>query len=68
MTSLIPIYLVFGLLIFIFLFLIFRYILLWYYRINERVKLLEENNFLLRKVCQGLGQKPEELIYPPKKG
>ena len=62
------IWLIYGLIVFAFLFLTLRYLMLWYYRISERVELLKENNFLLRKACEALGKQPDELVYgPPKK-
>ena len=36
--------------LFIILFLIFRFIILWYWKINKRIELLEKNNSLLNKI------------------
>jgi uncharacterized membrane protein YjfL (UPF0719 family) len=49
-------------------FIIGREIFAWYAKVNERIKLMQENNFLLRKVAEKLGATPQELEFnPPKK-
>lgn len=62
------IFLVFiSLIVAVVLFFVFRAVMLWYYKINKRVQLLEENNFLLRKVAEALGKNADELKYEPPK-
>lgn len=41
------------------LFLILRAVVLWYYRVNERVELQQRNNELLEKIYRQLGGKEE---------
>ena len=41
------------------LFLIFRFIVLWYYKIDRRVELLVEQNRLLREILNKLKTKNE---------
>jgi hypothetical protein len=56
---------VMGLLFAVFIFLIFRGIMLWYYRINDRIDIANEQTFLLRKIAEKLGTPPDELVYKP---
>ncbi len=56
---------VMGLLFAVFIFLIFRGILLWYYKINDRIEIANEQKFLLRKIAEKLGVPSEELVYKP---
>jgi hypothetical protein len=42
------------------LFLILRAVVLWYYRVNERVELQQRTNELLEKIYGQLGGKEEE--------
>ena len=41
------------------LFLILRAVVLWYYRVNERVELQQRTNELLEKIYRQLGGKEE---------
>jgi len=41
------------------LFLILRALVLWYYRVNERVELQQRTNELLEKIYRQLGGKEE---------
>jgi hypothetical protein len=42
------------------IFLIIRVVVLWYYRIDERVNLMKENNRLLRELVEMQAQKKKE--------
>lgn len=48
-------------------FFIFRGVVLWYFRINEKMELLERNNQMLEKLLtHHTGEQPDAL-YEPKK-
>lgn len=49
------------------LFVIARFIMLWYLKINERIKLQRENNLLLRKLLMRMGEKNPDMCYYTKK-
>lgn len=42
-----------GIIVFIVLFLLLREVNMWYWKINERIALMEEQNILLRNRFQG---------------
>lgn len=51
----------------IILFVICRFLMLWYFKINERVKLQRETNLLLRKLLMRMGEKNPDICYYTKK-
>jgi len=54
--EIIPILIILGVAILVFI--LIREIVMWYYKINERIKLMEETNILLRKILMKLPDEP----------